>query len=150
MKREEIERILKNYHWMVNSIKIMRDSLKDPGEGLTAQYGDEAAMPKAKGTTSDPVYNEVIRRGKRFNKIQEYEERILEFQGLFHKVHDERECEVLYWLLEGKSYRWIGCYMGLSASHIQRLRNSIIDHMSDTNVTNGTDETDLKNEKCAC
>ncbi|GIN96124.1 hypothetical protein J6TS1_19940 [Siminovitchia terrae] len=112
MKREEIERILKDYHWMINSIKIMRESLKDPGEGLTAQYGVESAMPKPKGTTSDPVYKEVVRRGKRVKKIREFEEKILEFQGLFHKVHDERECEVLYWLLEGKSYRWIGYHMG--------------------------------------
>lgn len=150
MKRNEIEQILKDYHWMINSIKIMRESLKDPGEGLTAQYGVESSLPKPKGTTSDPVHREVIRRGKRVDKIREFEDRILDFQGLFHKVHDERECEVLYWLLEGKSYRWIGYHMGLSASHIQRLRNNIIDHMSDTNGTNVTKDTDLKNEKYVC
>lgn len=150
MKRNEVEQILKDYHWMINSIKIMRESLKDAGEGITAQYGIESSMPKAKGTNSDPVYKEVVRRSKRHKKIQEFEEKILDFQGLFHKVYDERECEVLYWLLDGKSYRWIGLHMGLSHSHIQRLRDNIINRMSDTDVTNVTKDTKFSNEKCAC
>lgn len=150
MKKKEVNQILKDYHWMINSIKIMRESLKDAGEGITAQYGIESSMPKAQGTNSDPVYSEVVRRTKRYKKIMEYEERILNFQGLFHKVYEERECEVLYWLLEGKSYRWIGEHMGLSASHIQRLRDNIIDRMSDTNVTNGTNDTDFSSAKRAC
>lgn len=148
MNRKEIENILKDYHWMINSIKIMRESLKDAGEGITAQYGIEASMPKAQGTTSDPVYKEVVRRSKRHKKIQQFEEKILSFQGLFHKVHDERECEVLYWLLEGKSYRWIGEHMSLSHSHIQRLRTNIVGAMSD--VTNVTNDTELQDEKQAC
>ncbi|ONK21216.1 hypothetical protein BLX87_23085 [Bacillus sp. VT-16-64] len=149
MQRNEIEQILKDYHWMINSIKIMRESLKYAGEDITAQYGLEAAMPKAQGTTSDPVYKEVIRRSKRVKKIQEFEAKILEFQGLFHKVHDERECEVLYWLLEGRSYRWIAAHMGLSHSHIRRIKESIVDQLS-PDVPNVPDVTKLKKEKCAC
>lgn len=135
---------------MINSIKIMRDSLKDAGEGLTAQYGDEAAMPKGKGDTSDPIFREVVRRSKRWNKIEQYERKVLAIQELFHKVHDEREGEVLYWLLEGKSYRWIGEHMGLSHSHIRRLRDNIVDRMSGTDVPNVPKGTDLKREKFAC
>ncbi|WP_339165392.1 DNA-binding response regulator [Siminovitchia sp. FSL W7-1587] len=149
MQRNEIEQILKDYHWMINSIKIMRESLKYAGEGITAQYGLEAAMPKAQGATSDPVYKEVVRRSKRVKKIQEFEAKILEFQGLFHKVHDERECEVLYWLLEGRSYRWIAAHMGLSHSHIRRIKESIVDQLS-PDVPNVPDVTKLKKEKCAC
>ncbi|WP_332249052.1 hypothetical protein [Bacillus sp. J33] len=52
---KQIESILKDYHWMMNSIKVLRHSMKDAGEGLTAQYGDAAEMPKAKGTKNDPV-----------------------------------------------------------------------------------------------
>lgn len=149
MQRNEIEQILKDYHWMINSIKIMRKSLEQAGEGLTAQYGIEATMPKPQGTTSDPVYKEVVRRSKRVKKIQEFEAKILEFQGLFHKVHDERECEVLYWLLEGRSYRWIAAHMGLSHSHIRRIKESIVDQLS-PDVPNVPDVTKLKKEKCAC
>jgi len=34
MNKKEIEQILKDYHWMINSIKILRDSMKDAGEGF--------------------------------------------------------------------------------------------------------------------
>lgn len=151
MNRKEIENILKDYHWMINSIRIMRESLKDAGEGLTAQYGIEAVMPKAKGTTGDPIYREYLRREKRWKKIREYEEKIIAIQSLFHRVHDERESEILYWLLEGKSYRWIAEHMGLSSSHVRRLRESLINRLANgTNGTKGTNDTKLQEEKSAC
>lgn len=55
MTKKQIEKLLKNYHWMINSLKIMRENLQDAGDGLTAQYGIEAAMPKGKGQSSVPV-----------------------------------------------------------------------------------------------
>ncbi len=148
MNRAEIEKTLKEYSWMINTIRISRESLRDAGEGLTAQYGEEAAMPKAQGTTSDPIYREVLRRSKRWKKIEEYEKKITALQSLFHKVHNERESEILYWLLEGKSYRWIAAHMGLSHSHIQKLRISIIDQMA--NDTNDTEGTSFQENKEAC
>src|SRR5690606_18718665 len=141
---KEIEGILKDYHWMINSIKIMRKSLEWAGEGLTAQYGLEAALPKPKGKTSDPIYSEVIRRSKRWQKIKEYEEKVKFIQERIHVINDEREAEVLHWLLEGKSYRWIGQHMGLSFSHIKRIRDSIIEQLV-TNETNGTNDTNGTN-----
>lgn len=69
---KHIESILKDYHWIINSLKILRDSMLDAGEGLTAKYGDESAMPKAQGTTSDLVYKGTVRREKRYKKIAEY------------------------------------------------------------------------------
>jgi DNA-binding CsgD family transcriptional regulator len=131
MKKKQIEQILKDYSWMMNSIRIMRESLMDAGEGLTAQYGDEAAMPKAKGVTGDPIYREVLRREKRRKKLNEYKNKVLVIQERMHQVKDEREIEVLHWLLEGKSYRWIGMHMGLSHSHIRRLKDSIVERLAD-------------------
>ncbi|AST93018.1 hypothetical protein BC6307_18015 [Sutcliffiella cohnii] len=129
MNKKEIENILKDYHWMINSIKILNSSLIDAGEGLTAQYGDEAGMPKPKGMTGDPVYREAIRREKRYQVISKYKAKISVIQGRLHLIKDDRELEVLHWLLEGKSYRWIGAHMGLSFSHIKRLRDSIVEQL---------------------
>ncbi|MGG3662078.1 helix-turn-helix transcriptional regulator [Bacillus gobiensis] len=144
MNRQQIEKILKDYSWMINSIKILRDSMKDAGEGLTAQYGIESVQPKPQGTTSDPVYREVVRREKRFKKVAHYEEKVKVIQDRLPAIKEEREIEVLHWLLEGKSYRWIGAHMGLSFSHIKRIRDSIVDQLADvTNGTNGTNETKL-------
>ncbi|PAE20517.1 hypothetical protein CHH80_10920 [Bacillus sp. 7504-2] len=144
-KQKEIENILKDYHWMMNSIKVLRDSMDDAGEGLTAQYGEEAGMPKPQGTTSDPVYREIVRREKRWKVIEKYKDKISLIQDRFHLIKDDREIEVLHWLLDGKSYRWIGNHMGLSFSHIKRIRDSIVEQLAkETNGTNGTNGTDLK------
>ncbi|WP_394136831.1 helix-turn-helix transcriptional regulator [Cytobacillus oceanisediminis] len=149
---KQVESILKDYHWMMNSIKVLRDSMKDAGEGLTAQYGDEVGMPKAQGTTKDPVYREVVRREKRYSVIHKYEAKISVIQDRMHLIKDDREIEVLHWLLEGKSYRWIGMHMGLSHTHIGRIKDSIVKKMSEyvPNVTNGTNDTKLIKHKSAC
>lgn len=151
MNRKEIENILKDYHWMMNSIKILRKSMEDAGEGLTAQYGLAAGQPKPKGVTGDPIYREIIRREKRHAVINKYRAKISIIQERLHVIQDDREQEVLYWLLEGKSYRWIGMHMGFSSSHIKRIRDSIVDQLANgTNGTKGTNDTKLSNHKSAC
>ncbi|MEN7386627.1 helix-turn-helix transcriptional regulator [Bacillus licheniformis] len=148
MNRKEIESILKDYRWMMNSIQVLRESLEDAGEGLTAKYGVEASLPKAQGTTSDPVFKESVRRSKRFNKILMYEQKVQKLQDRINRITDDRENEVLHWLLEGKSYRWIAQHMELSFSHIRRIRESIVDKLADeSNGTNGTDGTNFSNLK---
>lgn len=134
---------------MNNSIKILRDTMKDAGEGLTAQYGIEATQPKQKGLTSDPVYKEIIRREKRYSKIAQYEAKVQVIQDRMNLIKDERENEVLYWLLEGKSYRWIGMHMGLSHSHIRRIRDNIIDQLFNAFVPNVPKDMKLQKNKSA-
>lgn len=146
---KQIESILKDYHWMMNSIKILRGSMKDAGEGLTPQYGESAGMPKAQGTTHDPVYKECVRRERRYSVIQRYEEKISVIQDRMHLITDDRETEVLHWLLEGKSYRWIAMHMGLSHTQIGRIKDSIVKKMSEY-VPNGTNDTKLQKHKSAC
>lgn len=150
MNKKEIENILKDYHWMINSIKVLRESMDDAGEGLTAKYGIEASMPKPQGTTSDPIFREIERREKRWTVVNKYKSKISLLQDRFHLITDDRELEVLHWLLEGKSYRWIAMHMGLSHSHIRRIRESIVDQLSDTDVPNVPKGTKLIKQKSAC
>ena len=124
MTEGQIEQLMKDYHWMINSVKIMRENLQDAGDGLTAQYGIEAAMPKGKGQTSDPVYREVVRRSKHYDRIAGYENKIKMIQEHIHVIKDVREVEV-HWILEGKGYSWIARHMGLSHTHIKRLSTTI-------------------------
>ncbi|WP_235924909.1 helix-turn-helix transcriptional regulator [Neobacillus sedimentimangrovi] len=138
--KKQISVILKDYHWMLNSIKLLRESMAEAGEKIVRPY-ENSDMPKPKGSTSDPVYQEYIRREKRWKKIFEYEKKVRVIQERMHKITDDRELEVLHWLLEGKSFRWISLHMGLSHTHISRLRESIIEQMADTNVPNVTEVT---------
>jgi DNA-directed RNA polymerase specialized sigma subunit len=138
-EKKKIETILKDYHWMMNSIKLERGSLNDSGGSFTAKYGIESSLPKANGNNSDPVFKETLRREKRWGRIVKYEKKVQLIQERIHNVDDERENEVLHWLLEGKSLRWIAYHMGLSPAHIHRLKNSIVEKCS--NETNGTNDT---------
>ena len=141
MNREDVESILKDYHWMINSIKIMRQSLEHADEGITAQYGIEATLPKPQGVNSDQVYREVVRRSKYWKRIEQYEKKVSIIQERLHAVSDEREIEVLHWLLEGKSYRWIARHMGLSERQIRRIKDSIVTQMSDMPKTPKTSKS---------
>lgn len=150
MNRKEIENILKDYHWMINSIQELRKSLQSAGEGLTAKYGVEATLPKPQGVTGDPIYRELIRREKRHAVINKYKKKISVIQDRLYLIKDDRELEVLHWLLEGKSYRWIALHMGLSHSHIRRIRENIVDKLCDTDVPNVPNDTKLIKHKSAC
>ena len=154
MNRNEIANILKDYHWMLNSIKVIRESL-DNGSHISSkvsQYGIEATLPRSEGNPGDPIFADVIRRGKYWKKIEAYEKKVQYIQDRVHLITDDRESEVLFWLLEGKSYRWIAQHMGLSKTNIQRIRDSIVDQLSEngTNGTNGTKGTNFSKQKPAC
>lgn len=127
--RYKLASALNDYHWMMNSIKLLRDAMTGAGERVVRQYGPDSDMPKAQGGTSDPVYQEFLRREKRWIKIREYENKVKMIQERMHAIQDQREIEVLHWLLEGKSFRWIGLHMGLSHSHIGRIREEIMDKL---------------------
>jgi DNA-directed RNA polymerase specialized sigma subunit len=130
MSKEHIANILKDYHWMLNSIRVLTESLTDAGEKITAQYGEDSVQPKQQGTKCDPVYREVLRREKRYKIIEKYKAKISIIQDRLYLIEGDRDIEVLHWILEGKSYRWIGRHMGLSFSHIKRIRDSIIEQLA--------------------
>lgn len=143
MNRYDAEDMLKNYKWKIASVQLMRKELESAGGSVTAQYGLEAAQPKASGQTGDPIYKEAVRRESRWKKVLLYEKQIKEFQASFGNITDDREAEVLHWLLEGKSQRWIGNHMGLTAKHISRIKDSLINNIvsKESNVTNVTKDT---------
>ncbi len=112
--------------------KYMR--MKDELDSLTAaastaQYGIEATMPKAVGGTSDPVHAHVQIRAAREVRINKIKDELLMVQNLTSKVAGDIEQEVLYWLLEGMPFRWIGAKLNMSHTSVQRVRERVIDLM---------------------
>lgn len=150
MNKKEIESMIKDYHWMINTVQMMHDSLGAAGERLAAQYGVEASLPKAKGTISDPIYREYLRREKRWKKLNEYKMKIEAIQECTLLIEAERELEVLHWLLEGKNYSWIARHMGLSERHIRRLKDAIVEQMSKMPNLPKTTGKSRTSEKCMC
>ncbi|WP_107951556.1 hypothetical protein [Lysinibacillus parviboronicapiens] len=100
--------MITDYHWMVNAIKEMRAEMVVGAK--TAQYGIEATLPKAVGGVGYPIMQEAIRRSKNNKRVGEYEKKLLEVQMLLDRVTGDRELQVLNWMLDGKSQRWIATY----------------------------------------
>ncbi|TQR27183.1 hypothetical protein C7Y47_23475 [Lysinibacillus sphaericus] len=121
-----LDSMITDYHWMVNAIKEMRAEMVVGAK--TAQYGIEATLPKAVGGVGDPIMQEVIRRSNNIKRVVEYEKKLLEVQKLLDKITDDRDVQVLNWMLDGKSKRWIGKKMGLSHTH-QNIKECILKQM---------------------
>ncbi|GLC88240.1 helix-turn-helix transcriptional regulator [Lysinibacillus piscis] len=122
-----LDEMITDYHWMVNAIKEMRAEMVVGAK--TSQYGIEATLPKAIGGVGDPIMQEAIRRSRNIKRIAEYEEKLLEVQRLAERVTDDREVQVLNWMLDGKSKNWISKKMGISHTHIKNIKENIIKQM---------------------
>jgi DNA-directed RNA polymerase specialized sigma24 family protein len=139
VKREEIEDALRDYHWMIREISRLRGYLEDAGEGTVRQYGIDSGMPKPQGGNTDPVYQETARRERKWKRLEKLENKVLYIQDHLYLILDEREKTVLDCMLDGMSYRSIARHMGLSHSHIQRIKDSIVSNLDDVpNVPKGT------------
>lgn len=124
---DALDSMITDYHWMVNAIKEMRSEMVIGAK--TAQYGIEATLPKATGGVGDPIMQEAIRRSRNIKRVTEYEKKLLEVQNLIERVAGDREVQVLNWMLDGKSQRWIGQHMALSATSIKRIKDNIVKQM---------------------
>jgi DNA-directed RNA polymerase specialized sigma subunit len=138
VNKKEIASILRDYHWMINEIQRQRKMLSDEVNGnFTAQYGIEASLPKGKGQNGDPIFREVIRREKKSRWIEKLEKKVMFIQEHMDCITNEREKAVLECLLDGMSMIAISKHMGLSVRHVQRIKNSIVDKMSEMSGLSG-------------
>ena len=126
MTNQEIEQILRDYHWMIREIERLRELLDDVGKHLSRNY-EEMDMPKSKGNRSDPVALEVSRRERHWKKLRSYEQKVMFVQERLDIIQDERERTVLDCMLDGMSMRAIAHHMGLSRRHVQNLKDSIVE-----------------------
>lgn len=130
LNRYQLDKAIKKYN--DNMCKYMR--MKEELESLTTavstvKYGFEATMPKAIGNKSDPVYAHVQMRALREGRIKKIKDELLLVQNLADKVTGDLEQEVLFWLLEGMPFRWIGAKLNISHTSVQRVRERILDMM---------------------
>lgn len=129
LNKKEIKDMLHSYHWMIQTIALKRSELDDVGEGVTAKYGIEASLPKPKGTTSDPLYFEVLRREKKHDSIRKLEEKVLFIQQSSAKITDEKQRMVLDKILDGRSMRAISRFTKIPLSNVARIRDEIVNIM---------------------
>ncbi|UED78441.1 hypothetical protein FH508_0013310 [Lysinibacillus sp. CD3-6] len=130
LNRYQLDKAIKNYHDNMRRYMRMKDELESlTATASTVKYGIEATMPKAIGKTRDPVYAHVQIRASCVVRIEKIKNELLMVQHLTTKVTGDVEQEVLYLLLEGKPFRWIGAKLNMSHTSVQRVRERVIDLM---------------------
>ena len=130
INRHTLDQMIKDYHWMIKTIKEAETNIAHINGIQIASYGIESTLPKASGGTSDPVFYEVHRRTQFCSlRIQQYCRKVSEVQKRIPLVVGDREIEVLHRLLNGDSMRSIGKHMNLSCTTIFRIRNNILNQL---------------------
>ncbi|API92483.1 MULTISPECIES: hypothetical protein [unclassified Virgibacillus] len=130
MNKEQIERAIKDYNWMIREIKRQRQMLeKDIGTKVVSASGVEATLPKSKGVISDPVVKEVIRRDRKSNWLSKLEKKVLFIQERLPAIDEPREVVVLECMLDGMTISAISKHMALSRKHIYTIKETIVQKM---------------------
>ncbi|MFD2630466.1 DNA-binding response regulator [Oceanobacillus kapialis] len=131
MNEKQIERALKDYHWMIKEIKRQRDMLDNEiGLKLVASSGIESTLPKAKGSVSDPVGQEILRREKKSGWIIKLEKKVLYIQERMDAIEEPKEKVILECLLDGMAISAISEHMGLSRRQVYHIKDEIVRKIS--------------------
>ena len=125
MTKKEIEKIIRDYHWMINEIARLKEFVLI-NENTTSRYGIESTLPKSKNKISDPVYMEVSRRELKSKRLIRLENKVLFIQQKLNQITDERELTVLECLLDGLSIAATARHLGLSERLIYQIRDNIV------------------------
>lgn len=128
MDKKDVAKILHDYGWIISEIARQRRMLSSVNTQMTARYGLDATMPRRTGT-NDPVSNEVVHRERKNKWIAKLEAKALYVQERLAAIDDEREIAILECIMDGMSMVAIQRHMGISKSHLFRLRDSIIEKM---------------------
>jgi len=129
MTNKEIEQILRDYNWMMKEIARLRGYLEDAGEGNSRTY-EEMSMPRGKGGTSDPVFQEAARREKKWKRLERLEKKVRFVQDRIDNIEDERERATLDCMLDGMNIPEIARHFGISERYVYTMRDRIVSKMA--------------------
>lgn len=125
--KEKVISIIRNYQNNVRYVEeIKKESVSSVG---VAQYGEEAAMPKAQGgKKSSDTENQVIRTeeilSKRAREIQSDMKYLLD---RLHRIEDEKDAIIVHSVMHGKNYKEVADFLKCDASLITWRMNKIAD-----------------------
>lgn len=110
-------------------IKLLMSKREESSASLTAQYGIESVMPKAQGSPSDPVYQEIVRIEKYDRNIKNVREKVMFVQNHSQYVTNTKNKVILDMLLDGMTLRDVATELGMSLSNVGRRKTHIVNQM---------------------
>lgn len=127
---QQTEDDIRDYPYMqIEVIRIQR-YLRDAGEGMVAQYGLEAAMPKGKGLNGDKTHAEVVRRERKWNRLQNLQAKIERINRAVDSIVDEQERLIVEALLDGDKNTAIAKVLGVSRQRYYEIKRSAVMKMA--------------------
>jgi hypothetical protein len=146
---EQIEELLRDYHWMIREIVRLERCLygssfsKKRSWGV-ALYGDEAGMPKGSSGKSQAELVAMDDREERlYKRIRKLVEKVQILELVSDDIHGEMHKVVYDCMLEGMSYRSIAKHLGVSRDKIRQIKDEIISQLGQNDQIRQL----LKNEK---
>ncbi|MCO4095722.1 hypothetical protein KFV08_07810 [Macrococcoides canis] len=124
--KEYIKELIDSYVWKNNMLKTDKEYFQIK---ITAAYGVEASLPSGKGTTSDKVGNEIIRRISRQERLQQYADDIV-FMNYCANQLEGIEREILEYRFDGRSLNNCGALLGIKRTRLENIHESIIEKCS--------------------
>lgn len=121
----EIEQLLGDYSWMIKEIKRLRPLLGEVEDNQVSQFSVKGILPKPQGMANNPISNETVRGNKRHKRLTDLEDNVLFIQNRMHAITGDREIAILGCLLDGMSISSVSRHMGLSRTHIHRIRREM-------------------------
>ncbi|AKL83267.1 YjcO [Bacillus atrophaeus UCMB-5137] len=123
----QVEEWIRDYDFMLREIKRLNRILNKVdfagGQKMTATYGDEAAMPKGSGGTSQAELRQMDRREKRLHK---YESIVHYLDNAMENLEEEKHRIVYDCMMEGMSYTAIANHLDCSRDTVRKIKTSII------------------------
>lgn len=148
MNRREIERALKDYHWMIKEVERLRKLLGQAGESLCQQYGIESALPKPQGSNTDKVFNEVARRERSWRHLERLLRKVAFIESRIHLITDDKERTVLHCMLDGMSNVSIAHHMNMAEKQVYKMREKIAGKMGGNTGNTGFTGKLQENKQC--
>lgn len=129
MNKETLQETIRNYCWIISEIERLEQELQEYEFSGTAQYGEEAAMPKAVGHISNPVAGEAIRRQAKSKRRIRMEEKVMYIQNRLHVITDDRKRALLDCLLDGLTLTETAKHLCISRQKAWQLQTEIVDEL---------------------
>ena len=120
----ETYNILRDYNWIVkeaNRIKLELNKVESVG---VASYSGE---PKGGNGVSDRIGGEVIRREKKYKRLDGYLSKIAFIEERADNIADDKEKVVLDCILDGMGINTIAVHLNMSRRMVHKLRDNIVD-----------------------
>jgi hypothetical protein len=127
---QRTEEELRDYHFMVREIERIKSYLEDAGEGMIGQYGIDASLPRAIGVNGDKTQSEVIRRERKWRRLQRLQDTVDRIERAMATITDDKELAVLEGLMDGEKNNFIARHIGVSRQRYYEIKRIVITKMA--------------------